>query len=94
MKRRLLLLAAPLLLAGCAGDVGWINPWDPQANAADTYAACRRSAERDYGESGYQAAADSRFGDPMAEAERQQTGDRVREAVSACMRAQGFIPKK
>ncbi|OIR07923.1 hypothetical protein GALL_97860 [mine drainage metagenome] len=94
MPKRLLLLVLPLLLAGCAGDVGWINPRDPQANAEDTYAGCRRAAERDYGQSGYQAAADSRFGDPMAMADREASGDRVREAVAACMRAEGFIPKK
>ena len=94
MRGLILAVMIPVMAAGCAPSVPWVNPELPKSQAEADYAQCRNAADGQFGERDYAVAADDRSSNPMHMAEQSDNRERFRRYVSACMRALGYFPQK
>ncbi|HXP97790.1 MAG TPA: hypothetical protein VN809_13835 [Telmatospirillum sp.] len=84
-----LLLCLPIL-AGCAGESGWVNPASPKDRSGADLSACRHEADDDLGPSAYVEPGDERNSDPMKMVDRTRNAKRFEALVAACMGEKGY----
>lgn len=84
-----LLLSLPIL-AGCAGQSGWVNPALSSDRSSGDLNACRRDAEETLGPSAYVDPGDERSGNPMKLVDRTQNAQRFEALVGSCMAEKGY----
>lgn len=89
MKKKGFLFLPLLLIAGCAGSPGWVNPDVPKERWSRDLAACRRDADATLGV-GDRYEPDDRSSMPGRMLDREDTRRRFDSHVRACMEAGGY----
>lgn len=91
---RAVALLVSLVVGGCAGDPGWVNPALPKDRWSYDLGACRREAEDDLGPDVAMTPGDERSSDPMKLVEQSRNAKRFDALVGTCMREKGYRPAK